>query len=600
MKLSDYVMEAIAATGVRHIFMLPGGGCMHLVDSAGKQPDLTYVCNLHEQASAIAADAYGQYTNHLGVALVTTGPGGTNALTGVTAAWLDSTPTLFLSGQVKRADLSTGMGVRQVGFQEVDIISMVRPITKFAELVLEPTDIRMVLEKALHLATTGRPGPVWIDIPLDVQATEIDVESLIGFQTDTTPTPSGLAANAAKAISILENAKRPIILAGNGIRLSGAVPDFRNLVEKLKIPVLTTWKAADFFPDDHPLYVGRPGSIGQRAANFAQQTSDAILIVGARLDAGQTGYNHQNFAPYARKIMIDIDPYELKKMEFDIEVQIESDASPILTELLTQLNNCDPKRPEKWINQCKEWRDKYPVILPEYHSRTNAVDIYVLINELSEQCTGSDIIVPGSSGACSEVTMQAFRITEGQRVLNSQGLGAMGFGIAAAIGACIASGQRRVITIDGDGGFQMNSQELETVRRLNLPIKFFILNNGGYGSIRSTQRSHFDNHFVASDADSGLTLPSTAVLAEAYGIRSWTVASHNGLRETIKSALIHPGPALVEVMLDPDQITSPRLTSRQLPDGSMVSSPLEDLWPFLDRDELEKNLSIVPSSESKV
>lgn len=598
MKLSDYVMDAIAAAGVRHIFMLPGGGNMHLVDSLGRQPNLDYVCNLHEQGCAIAADAYGQYTNNLGVAMVTTGPGGTNALTGVAAAWLDSTPTLFLSGQVKRADLSAGTGVRQTGFQEVDLVSMVRPITKFATLVEEPDQIRRVMEEAISTATTGRPGPVWVDIPLDVQAAKIDPEALAGYEPEPTEVPADLEKDVAASLTILENAKRPIILVGNGVRLADAIGPFRRLVDQLGVPVLTTWKAADFLPEDHPLYVGRPGSIGQRAANFAQQTSDAILILGARLDAGQTGYNHENFARHARKVMIDIDPNELSKMRFDIDVEIECDAGKVIAEFLRQLGEHPRERPSDWLAQCAQWRDTYPVVLSAFHERTGAVDLYVLIDRLAQSTNADDIIVPGSSGACSEVVMQAFQVTEGQRILNSQGLGAMGFGIAAAIGACLASGGRRTITVDGDGGFHMNTQELETVRRLDLPIKFFVLNNQGYASIRATQRNHFDGHFVASDESSGLTLPVTAKLAEAFGIPSWIVDDHDQLEKTIDEAFRHPGPALVEVILDRDQATSPRLTSRQLPDGTMVSSPLEDLWPFLDRDELKRNMGVCSTPEA--
>lgn len=592
MKLSDYVMDAIAAAGVRHVFMLPGGGSMHLVDSLGRNPDLDFVCNLHEQGCAIAADAYGQYTNNLGVAMVTTGPGGTNSLTGVAAAWLDSTPTLFLSGQVKRSDLSADTGVRQTGFQEVDLVSMVRSITKFATLVEDPEQIRRVMEEAISTATSGRPGPVWVDIPLDVQAAEIDPEALIGYEPVPYEVPAELEEDVAASLAILQQAERPIILVGNGVRLADAVKPFRQLVDLLGIPILTTWKAADFLPESHPLYVGRPGSIGQRAANFAQQTSDAILILGARLDAGQTGYNHENFARHARKVMVDVDPHELAKMRFDIDVEIECDAGEVIAEFLRQLGETTCERRSDWLEQCARWRNAYPVVLPEFHERIGAVDLYVLIDRLAKSTNADDIIVPGSSGACSEVVMQAFQVTEGQRILNSQGLGAMGFGIAAAIGACLASGGRRTITVDGDGGFHMNTQELETVRRLDLPIKFFVLNNQGYGSIRATQRNHFNSRFVASGDTSGLTLPSTARLAEAFGIASWIVDDHDQLAKIIDEALELPGPALVEVILDSEQATSPRLTSRQLPDGTMVSSPLEDLWPFLDRDELERNMAV--------
>jgi len=593
-KLSDYVIQRVAQE-VKHVFMLPGGGCMHLVDSLGRNPDIQYVCNLHEQACAIAADAYGQYTNNLGIALVTTGPGSTNTLTGVAAAWLDSTPCLIISGQVKRADLIGNRGVRQMGFQELNIVDIVKSITKYAVTVTEPVSIRYHLEKALHLARQGRPGPVWIEIPLDVQAAEINETELQNFDPGEIVNPFDpdlLKQQVIEAIQLLNQAERPVLLVGNGVRLAKGMDEFLDLIRILQVPVLTTWKAIDFLPEDHPLFVGRPGSVGQRGANFAQQNSDWILIIGARLDFGQTAYNHSNFARAAKKIMVDVDPAEIRKMNMPIDVVVCADAKDFIQTIRQQSNEVIRKDRSGWLTKCKEWQSKYPVVLRKYWDEPGSVNDYVLIDVLSDELCSEDLLIPGSSGACSERTMQAFKVKEGMRIFNSEGLGPMGFGIPASIGGCIASGKRRTICIDGDGGFQLNIQELETVKRLNLPIKFFVLNNQGYASIRATQRNYFGGHFVASTGSSGLTLPEIMKIAGAYGIPAVRMQDNTKVRETVRNVLETDGPVVCEVMSSPDQSTEPRVSSKQLPDGSMVSAPLEDLWPFLDREEFKRNMVI--------
>lgn len=594
MKLSDYVIERVAKE-VRHIFLLAGGGSMHLVDSVGRYRGLEYVCNLHEQACAIAADAYSQYTNNLGVALVTTGPGGTNTVTGVAAAWLDSTPCLFISGQVKRADLAVGRGVRQMGFQEINIVDIVRPITKYVVTVIEPASIRYHLEKALYLARHGRPGPVWIDIPLDVQAAEINETELQSFDPAEIANPFDpdlLRRQVSEAIQLLNQAERPVILVGNGVRLAKALDDFRELIEILQVPVLNTWKAADFLAEDHPLYTGRPGSVGQRGANFAQQNSDWILILGARLDLGQTGYNHRNFARAAKKIIVDIDQAEIRKMDMTIDVPVCADVKAFIQEFIRQHCSIMPRDRSAWWSRCRGWKVKYPVVLPEYWEEKQGVNNYVLVDVLSDKMSKDDLLVPGSSGACSEITMQAFRVKQGLRIINSQGLGAMGLGIPASIGGCLASGRKRTICIDGDGGFQLNIQELETVKRLNLPIKFFLLNNGGYASIQATQRTYFAGHYVGSSASSGLTFPDTLKIASAYGLPTMQIQDHSHIKERVSEVLEQEGPMICDVKISPNQFTAPRLSSMQKADGSMVSKPLEDLWPFLDREEFKSNMVI--------
>lgn len=596
MKLSDYVFKVVAETGVKHVFMLPGGGCMHLCDSLGRHPELQLVCNLHEQACAIAADAYGQYTNNLGVALVTTGPGGTNTLTGVAGAWLDSTPCLFISGQVKRADMKGGRGVRQMGFQEIDIVQMVRPISKYAVTVTDPLTIRYHLEKALYLARRGRPGPVWIDIPLDVQATEIPEETLDAFDPaeviQVTKSPE-ISNAAAQIVRWLKEAKRPVLLVGNGVRLDHGLEEFHRLLERISVPVLTTWKAIDFLAENHPLYAGRPGAVGQRGANFTQQNADLLIVVGARLDLGQTGYVHSNFARAAKKIIVDIDPAELQKLEMSIDLPLVCGAKAFLHALCEALEATGERLSfDCWLERCMEWKRRYPVVLPQFTSLEEGVSNYCLIDSLSRCMDAQDLLVPGSSGACSETTMQAFRVKSGQRIFNTEGLGPMGFGIPAAIGACLAAGRRRTISVDGDGGFVMNIQELELVHRFNLPIKFFVLNNNGYGSIRQTQNGYFKGKLVASDPSSGLTLPDLGRVSESFGIQTCEIQTHEDIEPCVREVFSHNRPVVCIVKISPQQTTMPRLSSGQRANGTMYSKPMEDLWPFLEREEFAANMLV--------
>jgi acetolactate synthase-1/2/3 large subunit len=599
-KLSDYIMQKIAALGVKHIFLLPGGGCMHLLDSVGRCRELEYVCNLHEQACAIAAEAYAQFNNDLGVALVTTGPGGTNTITGLAAAWLDSTPCLFISGQVKRADMIGDRGVRQMGFQEINIVPVVTPITKYAVTVTEPQSIRYHLEKAIYLAQHGRPGPVWLDVPLDVQAAEIDPEVLPSFQPhehESSQPQESLSRQVNDAIQLLNQSERPIILVGNGVRLAGARKDFLQLIEMLNIPVLTTWKAMDFLPESHPLFAGRPGMVGQRGANFAQQNSDWLLTVGARLDLGQTGYDHRNFARAAKKVVVDVDAAEIGKLSMPIEAPICADAGDFLAEFRRQLGQVVPKDRSNWLARCREWKSRYPVVLPEYWQETEGVNNYVLVDVLADEMADKDLLIPASSGASSEVTMQAFRAKGNLRIFNAPGLGSMGFGIPASMGGCLASGGRRTVCLEGDGGFFMNIHELETVRRLGLPIKFFVLNNQGYGSIRATQNNYFAGRLVASSPDSGLTLPDIRKVGQAFGIATFLITDHLQIRERVREVLQFAGPAVCEVAMSPNQVTAPRLVSAMRPDATMVTKPLEDLWPFMEREEFLANMIIPPLPE---
>ena len=601
-KLSDYVLEFVARAGVKHLFMLAGGGCMHLADSAGRAQGLEYVCCLHEQACAFAAEAYAEYTNHLGVALVTTGPGGANAVTGVAAAWIEGASCLFLSGQAKRADLIGDRGVRSMGPQEVDIVSIVRPITKYAKTILQPESIRYELEQAVYLATHGRRGPVWLDIPLDVQAAMVDEAGLPGF-TPEEPEPAGpagvLREQVAAAIDLLNRSERPVLLLGNGVRSAAAAGLVTRLVDTLKIPVLLTWKVVDLLPEEHPHYAGRPGAIGQRGANFTQQNADCLLVLGARLDLPQTAFSHENVAREATKILVDIDAAEIAKLRMPIDVPVCADAADFIAEFLRQLGSLRPKDRSCWTERAKEWQRQYPVVVPEYwNTPAGQVDVYALMDVLSEELGADDLLAPGSSGPCSDIFMQAFRVRAGQRVVNAPGLGAMGTGLPGTIGACLASGRRRTVCVNGDGGFQLNIQELETVRRLNLPIKYFVLCNGGYASIIAMQRNHFQGRLVGSEPSSRLTLPELGPVARAFGIPAIEVDDHAALRRTVRQVLSHDGPMVCAVRTSADQPVAPRAKSVMRPDGSMVSRPMEDMWPFLPRDEFLANMIVAPLEEA--
>jgi acetolactate synthase I/II/III large subunit len=596
-KLSDYVMQFVAEQGVRAVFMLPGGGAMHLNESLGRRTDLEFIANLHEQGAAIAAEAYSKVTNELGVVMVTTGPGGTNAVTGVASAWLDSMPVLVLSGQVKRADLKRDSGVRILGVQEIDIVSIVRSITKYAVTIEDPLTIRRHLEEAVHTANAARRGPVWIDLPLDVQAAQIDPAVLLGFTPPAEPVAEGLPAQVHELLGLLRSRQRPVILAGNGIRAAGAVDAFHQAIEALQIPVLTTWLGMDLLAEDHPLNSGRPGSIAPRGANFALQNSDLLLVIGARLDMALTGYAHENLARHAVKVMVDIDEAEIRKMRTPVQLPIVADAGAFIRELNGQLEGATIPRYDGWVDRCADWKQRYPLMQPEYREVPDGVSTYCLAEAISTELSGDDVIVSGSSGSGIELFLLAYQVKEGQRVLHSRGLGAMGFGLPASIGACIGAGRRRTICVEGDGSFHMNAQELETMRRLGLPIKVFVINNNGYASIRSSQENYFQ-HLVAADSTSGLSLPDITTVAGAYGLPSRTIGSQRDLRRQVREVLETPGPVVCEVLAPAAEQRAPRLSSMQRADGSMVSKPLEDLFPFLDREEFLSNMIIPPLDES--
>ena len=591
-KLSDYVIKRLEETEVKHMFMLPGGGAMHLNDSLGKSKKIQYVGCLHEQACAIAAEAYARVNNTLGLLMVTTGPGGTNALTGIAGAYLESTPVFVVSGQVKRADMINGQGIRQQGMQELDIISVVKSITKYAALVDDPQMIRYHIERALYEATHGRKGPVWLDIPLDVQATMIDEDELTGYTPEKQNKKQQLTDIVLQVIEKLNHSERPILLAGNGIRMADAIPEFEELCNILDIPLLTTWNGIDLIEETNPLYFGRPGGLGHRYANFMQQNSDFFLSIGARLNLLQTGYNFDGFARAAYKIMVDIDEAELLKTNVRPDLPVCADAKEFICELLKHKNLIKKKDRSAWFTYGNKLKEKYPIVRPEYWEQKELINTYCLLETISKYMTENDVYVSGSSGSCIDISMQTFRVKKGQRVFCTKGLASMGYGLPSAIGACLASGGKRTVGVNGDGGFVMNIQEMETIRRLNLPIKLFVLCNHGYGAIQATQTNLFAKHFVDCNEDSGLTLPSIAKVANAFGLKTISIYNNSELDAKVKEALDYSGPVIVEVFTPITLTAQPKQVSYKRKDGQMESMPLEYMNPPIPEEEMRENMLI--------
>ena len=597
-KLSEYVLRRVAQEGVRCVFLVPGGGAMHLNDALAGRGDLSFVANYHEHASAVGAEAYAKLTGNLGVAMVTAGPGATNCVTGVTSAWVNSAPVLFLSGQVKRADLKGDHPLRQSGLQEVDIVSIVRPLTKYAATVTDPATIRQHLDLALHHARDGRPGPVWLDIPLDVQSSQVDEE---GMAPAALPAPAVAAtaelAGAVQAIiQALGTAERPILLLGAGVRIAGAAEAAIELVNRLGIPYVTTWVGADLVDDAHPCFAGRPGAFASRGANFAVQNSDLLLSIGARWDFATTGFSHADFARAARRIVVDVDPAELDKLRPVADRCILADAGDFVAELLRQLPPTPfSAGPAPWLARVQEWARKYPIVTEELRRLPHGVSTYVFVEALAQRLQARDVIVQGSAGIHSEIFFMTFKVKEGQRIIADGSLGAMGYGVPAAIGACVGSEGRRTVLVDGDGSLMPNVQELETIRRLNLPIKIMVINNSGYASIRVSQSRWF-NRLIAADAGSGLTLPDFARLAHAFQLPFFQINGETEMGSILDQVLATPGPALVDVRVPAEEDRRPRLSNYQKPDGTLASKPLEDLFPFLDRSEFARNM-IIPVLE---
>ncbi|MDM9593128.1 thiamine pyrophosphate-binding protein [Pseudomonas guariconensis] len=589
-RVADYIADFIAKLGVEHVFLLPGGGAMHLNDAVGKHPDLDVVACHHEQAAAIAAEAYCRINENIGVAMVTTGPGATNAVTAVAGAWIESVPLLIISGQVKRADLLRGAPLRQKGVQEVDIISVVEPITKYAVTIQQPEDIRRELERAVFLAKDGRAGPVWIDVPLDVQGAPIDPDTLVGWKEGVASVTELDAAALEQIRGLLEDAQRPLILAGHGVRLSGAAAAFREVIESMGVPLVTTWNAMDLLPHEHPLYVGRPGVVALRAPNFAVQNADLLIAVGCRLDNIITAYAPRDFARGARKVVVDVDSNEIAKLDMEIDVAVTSDAASFITTLADSLKGASFSRPQ-WLQRCQDWKARYGVNDGKPFPGSGPISHFQFADALSNAVPENTLVSTGSSGLAVEVFYTVFRNRPGQRVFLTSGLGAMGYGLPAAIGACFANGCKPMVAVESDGSLQLNIQELATLRGFNLPICLVVMNNGGYASIRNTQRNYFESRYVGTGPEAGLWMPDLEELARAYHLPFKRISDVAELEQGLAEAVRLPSPMIVEVLLMKDEALSPKVAAIPQADGSMTSMPLEDMSPMLPLAVLEEEMA---------
>ncbi|MEG3087840.1 thiamine pyrophosphate-binding protein [Sphingomonas sp. PB4P5] len=604
MRVADLIARLLVEHGVTDVFMLTGGGAMHLNDALGRAPGLHKVFVHHEQAASIAAESYARLSNRPAAVNVTTGPGGVNALNGVYGAYVDSIPMIVISGQVKRETCAFNypMPLRQLGDQEVDIVAMARGITKYAVVLDDPKDARRVVEKAIHLCRRGRPGPVWIDVPIDVQAAPVDFDELAPFdpadldREDEAANTSGelgalageaLSAEVAAMLGELCAAERPVVLAGAGVRLSGQHDAFLRFVERFGVPVVTGWNAHDAIPNNNPLYVGRPGTVGDRGGNFAVQTADYVLVLGSRLNIRQISYNWQSFARNARIAMVDIDKAELDKPTLSLHRPIHADLRDFFA-AAENIATPDGDRADAraaFLKRSVERAARYPVVLPEYRTTEGLINPYIFGEALFAELEEGDIVVSGDGTACVTI-FQTADLKPGQRLYTNSGCASMGYDLPAAIGAYHAGGGRRIICLAGDGSIMMNLQELQTIVGAALPVKIFVLNNDGYHSIRQSQQNHFPDNIVGCGPDSGLTFPNFTRLAGGFGLAASRVDTHAALASVIRATLDSDGPQLCEVMIDKRQEFAPKLNSRKLDDGTMVSPTLEDLSPFLSREEL--------------
>ena len=590
MKLSDYVMNFISGLGVQKVFYVSGGGAMHLNNSLGQNKALEGICMLHEQSCSIAAESYARISENYGVCLVTSGPGSTNTVTGVAGSYIDSIPVIYISGQAKRDDLVGEQQIRQFGIQEVDIVSVVKPITKYAVQIKQPEDIKYEMQKAAQIAANGRPGPVWIDIPLDIQASQIEESKLREFNSESLPSYKCRDSDIDKTIEMFNKSERPVLVLGGGIRLSGGVSQAREIYEFLGVPCLTTWNGVDLIEDEHPLFYGRPGAVGHRHSNFIQQNADLVITIGTRLNLLSTGYNYDSFLSNSFHIMVDIDEHEMHKKNVHPQLRICSDAKDFIISLLKRRNEINNSKRTRWIEHCNALKEKYPLFIPEQSPLPGFVSTYDLVSEISDHMTGDDIFQFTSSGSSVDISMKTFRIKKGQRAFLTKGLAAMGYDLPASIGSCIASGGKRTVCVTGDGSIMMNIQELEVIRRLKLPVKMFVVDNNGYGMIYNSQKSNFNGNLTGCTEESGLTLPDPGKIAEGFDIKVFRIQTKEKISQTVEDVMKYDGPAVCVVKSDISQKILPKQANYVRDDGQMASRPLEDMFPLLDREEYERNL----------
>ena len=607
-RLADYVADFLSSRGVTDCFTVVGGGAMHLNDAFGHHSKIKCTYNHHEQASAIAAESYARLNNRIAALCVTTGPGGTNAITGVVGGWLDSIPMFVISGQVRydttaryASNFTGGLPLRAVGDQEFDITKSVGCMCKYAEMLEKPEDIRYMLEKAWHLANTGRKGPVWIDIPVNYQGMTIETDGLRGYDSsedDALLPPEVSEETVNEIIELLRNAKRPVIYAGGGIRLSGGYESFKKLVLKLGVPVVTYWNSIDVIESDHPLYCGRAGNMGDRAGNFAVQNADVLLCIGTRISIRQVGYNWQSWAREAKVIMVDIDPAEFKKPTIHVDMPVFADAKDFIEKMLSAAEKEQGTVFESdfWTEKCRYWREHYPVVLPRQREENGkTAHVYAFVEKLSNALPENSLTAV-SNGACCVVGHQCWNIKNGSRFIINSAIASMGYGLPAAVGLCIAGGRRETVCLEGDGSIMMNLQELQTIVTNKLPVKVFLINNSGYHSIRITQSNLFSEHCkVGIGPESGdLSFPEFSKIAAAFDMPYFCAHSNAEAEKAIEAALAAPGFAFCEIFTDTAQVWEPKSSAKRLPDGSLVSPPLEDLAPFLPREEVLENLFVKP------
>ncbi|WP_182188064.1 thiamine pyrophosphate-binding protein [Pectinatus frisingensis] len=594
-KVANYIADFLVKNNIKYNFTVTGGGAMHLNDALGHNKDIKSIYNHHEQASAMAAEAYARLTGKLACVCVTSGPGGTNAITGVLGGWLDSIPMLVLSGQVKRETTvwATELPLRQLGDQEYNIIESVKSMTKYAHMITNANEIRYHLEKMFYLAMNGRKGPVWLDVPLDIQAAIIETDDLQGFNSSELvgiENPIYDRALTKVIINKLQNAKRPVVLAGSGIRLSSSYDLFIKLINKLKIPVVTAWNAHDNLWDDHPYFCGRPGSVGTRGGNFIVENSDVLLVLGCRLNIRQISYNYKQFAAKAYKIIVDIDKTELKKPTLSVDFPVHANVKDVINAMLDE-DFTNTNYHKKWLHWSRTINKKYPAVSPKYYEVAKPVNPYAFIAELFNKLQEGDDIICGNGSACV-ITFQAAHLKKNQRLFTNSGCAAMGYGFPAAIGCAVANGKKRTICIDGDGSFQMNIQELQTVVYNKLNIKIIYLNNNGYHSIRQTQSNLFKPPLIGVSKENGISFPDAEKIASAYGIPFVRIDDINDAPMKINQVLTTNSAVFCEVIIDSRQNFEPKLSSKILPDGEIVSPPIDDMYPFLNRKEYIKNKDI--------
>lgn len=591
-KVADYIAHWLTENKIKHVFSVTGGGAMHLNDAFGNHPRIKCIYNHHEQASAMAAEGYYKASGKLPAVCVTSGPGGTNAITGVMGAWLDSVPMFIISGQVKfecTIKSSPDLRLRQLGDQEFNIIDTVKTLTKYAVMVTEADKIKYHLGKALFLSVNGRPGPVWLDIPLNIQAATIETQQL--FEYDAKEDKSEAAVEIAKGIidrviEKIKNSEKPAIIAGAGIRLSKSEKKFRQMLKQLNIPVMTAWNSHDLIENSDPLYAGRPGTIGTRGGNFVFQDCDLLLVVGCRMNLRQIGYAWDKVAPNAYKIMVDIDKAELNKKSFKVDLPVQGDCKDFISKILKTKYRKKSAKQDNWIRWCRDINNKYSPLKEILN--TKQLNPYLFFHKFFQMLPEEQVTITANGSACV-IPFQVAEIKKGQRLFTNSGCAAMGYGLPAAIGGCLAIGRKKVICLEGDGSIQMNLQELQTVVKNELPLKIFVVNNSGYNSIRQTQRNFFQSKFAGIDSDSGVSFPDFGKIARAYGLKYYKIKSEKEIEKKVQAAMAYDGPVLCEVIVDIDYNFAPKSASKILPDGKMISTALDDMYPFLNDDEMAKN-----------